>query len=396
MQAAFFINNRQNLKAMLPADSAVVLTAFCKQQRVADEPFEFVQESSFWYLTGIDEADWWLIIDVKADKTWLVRPNLTRYQEIFEGGLSPEQASRVSSVREVITRQEANNLFADLLPKRKVYTLGAISGRAYGFTPNPAQAKLRKALRAAKQLHDVRLPLAKLRAIKQPAEIVALQKAVDITAAGIQKVIDNLDSCQHDYQAEAILRHEFINRGAMSHAFNPIISSGKNTCTLHYAIRGEPLKPGEWVLMDVGARFEHYNADITRMVPPAKPSVRARRIYDAVVSVHDYAISLLKAGQNVEEYLAEVDARMFKELRGLKLITNPKEVRKYFPHAIGHGLGIDTHDALGRPTEFQQGMVLTVEPGIYIPEEGLGFRVEDDIVITAGKPQVLSSKLPVL
>ena len=243
---------------------------------------------------------------------------------------------------------------------------------------------------------DCQKELAKLRAIKQPEEIKAIQRAVSLTVKGFNTIKDELKRALHEYELEASFSYGFKHGGGHDHAYDPIIAAGKNACTLHYIENDSKLLARQLVLMDVGARVDGYAADITRTYAKGTPTKRQIQVHQAVESAHYDIIKLLEPGLLVEDYMRSVDSRMKTALQEIGLLKDENDTdtyRKYFPHAISHGLGIDVHDSLGGARYFEPGMVLTVEPGIYIPEEGIGVRIEDDILITKTGHQNLSAKL---
>ena len=396
--AAFFTTNRHHLYQKLKPHSLLVLTANGAMQRSPDGAYMFEQEANFWYLTGIDYADWRLLVDVDTGQEWLIAPEVGEVNQIFDGSLAPDDAMQQSGISQVLSKRAGVALLRQLLAsKKQAYTLLPPPRRAYGFYTNRAQYDLVRQMSAA-TLQDARLPLAQLRGIKQPVEISAIQKAVDVTVDGITAMLQELPQLKHEYEVEARLSYEFRRRGARGHAYDPIVAAGQNACTLHYAANNGPLGKKQWLLFDVGARHDHYAADITRTVPLSSPTPRQVSLYQAVLRVRDMAITLCRPGQNVRDYVEQVDSAMQTELIQLGLIQEKTvlAMRRYFPHAVSHGLGIDVHDPLGRPEVFAENMVLTVEPGIYVPEENIGIRIEDDILISATGPVNLSAGLPAM
>lgn len=397
MDAQFFTANRKRLLKKLEPGSFVALAGFGDMQRDVDQPFSFLQESNFWYLTGIEESGWQLFLDVDSGEEWLVAPHLNYYHTIFDGGLTSEQAIRQTGVAHVVSQAEGRTLLQKLLQKKKrAYALKPASTRIYGFQNNAAPRKLYAQLKAVERI-DVRPVCAKLRAIKQPAEIAAIQDAVDITVEGIMAVMRELKGYAHEYEADAKLYYEFRRRGAI-HGFDPIVASGVKTCIMHSPAANDPLK--DWLLLDVGARVRGYTADITRTIPLHPPTERHIQVYEAVERMHDHFERLVKPNASVYDTLIK-DAYPFvgEEMVRLGLIKKPRlnrdSIFKFMPHAISHGLGIDAHDPLGRPETFQENMVLTNEVGVYIPEEGFGVRIENDMVITKDGARNMSPKLPI-
>lgn len=388
----FFAQNRKRLIKQFKPNSFIVLTAFTELQRTNDFAYPFEQESNFWYLTGINASDWRLIIDTDSGEAWLVAPQLSEVQELFDGGLTRDEAEQTTGIRQIVAKREGAALLRQLMAKKQhIYTLVPQSVRWYGFSPNPAQRNLIRQLDKAK-IVDIRQLLAKQRAIKQPAEIEAIQQAINTTIAGIQAMAQELPKLTHEYQAEAAYTTACLRQGARQ-AWEPIFAAGKNACLIHYVANSSPLKTDQWLLFDVGVRQHGYVADIARTIPLGRPSQRQLEVHQAVLRVRDFATNLLRPGQNVREYLEAVDNCMIHELKQLGLLKRANQLRTFFPHAISHGLGIDPHDPLGRPEVFAENMILTVEPGIYSPEEELGIRIEDDILITADGPKNLSAAL---
>lgn len=392
MSPTFFTRNRQAL--LETVGGPIVVTGFCSLQRKGDAVFRFEQDASFWYLTGINEPDWWAILTNESHI--LVAPQLSETQRLFEGGISLETARQLSGVDRIITPAEGRELLTTLAERYDtVSTIGRDPHtRFYGFSLNPAPERLRRRLKNMfSSVSDCRLPINRLRAIKQPEEIVMIQRAIDITVEAFNSIKPALSSLQYEYEVEAAFTSTFRTSGAQGHAYEPIIAMGKNACTLHYSSNQEPLHDG-LLLLDVGAQVGGYAADITRTYQRGTTTDRQLAVHAAVRSAHSEIIALLRPGLSVAAYHEQVDTIMHKALESLDLLKEPSDYRRYFPHAISHGLGIDAHDPLGMPTEFQEGMVLTVEPGIYISEESIGVRIEDDIVITKDGSRTLSASLP--
>lgn len=395
----FFTGNRHRLYTQLKPHSFAVFTAFTRVQGDNDAAAPFRQEGNFWYLTGIEEADWRLVADIDSGEEWLVAPHVDFIHRMFDGGLSPEQAARLSGIKQIIDKREGSALLKKLAASKQIaYTISPEDMRRFGFVPNPALRRLATQLKKDVAVADVRLPLAKMRAIKQPAEITALQKAVTVTIEGIEAILAQLKHLQYEYEADAILTSVFRRQGAV-HAFEPIIGAGKNTCVLHHPLPKDPLVQNDWLLLDVGARVDGYSADISRTIPIGKPSPRHLAVYEAVQRMHDYTFDMLKSGTPVREFMHKAYHNVGEELKRLGLIAEIKldetAVFKYMPHAIGHGLGVDVHDALGKPEIFAENMVLTVEVGCYIVDQGIGVRLEDDVLITKDGATNMSKQVPI-
>ncbi len=399
MKNNFFLTNRRRLIEKNQG-GIVVVSAYASMQRGNDAAFFFEQEANFWWLTGVDTPDWWVIIDGQRNKSWLVMPEISPTHQIFDGSLSADAAQRISGVDGILTQDEAMAMLRDLAKKHSVaYGLGDVPHvEQFDFVLNPLPKKLWNILeRTFNDVQDCRLELAKLRAIKQPEEIAAIKKAIKLTIEAFNVVKRKLPELQYECEIEAEFSYFFRKHGASGHAYDPIVAGGKNACTLHYAANTDRLKKGSIVLLDVGARLGGYAADISRSYSVGEPTQRQRQVHQAVQSAHRDIIKLIKPGLLVADYHSSVDRIMKNAIMNLNLLgslTDDGTYRRYFPHAISHGLGVDVHDSLGQATEFLPGMVLTVEPGIYISEEGIGVRIEDNILVTEQGCTNLSKALP--
>lgn len=395
----FHIGNRHRLVESV-SGGLVVLGAYSRMQRGGDASFAFEQESNFWWLTGINEPDWWVIIDGGRGKSWLVSPDVSEIHHTFDGSLSHESASKISGISDIISRDEATKLLRDLAQKHSVvYSLSDPPyAEHYDFTVNPAPKKMWRNLATIfNDVQDCRLEIAKLRAIKQPVEVAAIKKAIKLTVEAFKEIKEKLPNLKYEYEVEAEFTYRFRKKGAAGHAYDPIVASGLSACTLHYCENNKKLQPNKILLMDIGARLDGYAADISRSYIVGRATARQQEVHAAVETAHRQIIKLLRPGLSVVEYYGSVDVIMKKALLELGLISSlddEDKYRHYFPHAIGHGLGIDVHDSLGRFSEFMPGMVITVEPGIYIPEEAIGVRIEDNILITEKSNINLSTSLP--
>ncbi len=399
----FFAANRQRLRALFTGRAPIVITANGLLQRGGDCSYPFSQDANFWYLTGIDEPDIVLVMD--KDKEYLIVPARDTANQAFNGTLQADTLSRRSGITAVYDDEDGWEQLAGRLKKVKhVATIAAPP--AYGLLnatamyTNPARANL---IQKLKSYNSQILPLdlgqhmVRLRMVKQPEELAALQDAIDITIAGLRNITKpaKLARYANEYELDADLTREFRRRGANGTAFM-IIAGGPRAVTLHYEANNQALSADELLVLDVGADVEHYAADITRTVAIGQPSRRQQAVYQAVAEVQDYAFSLLKPGVLLKDYEQAIEHFMGEKLRELGLIKSisHEEVRRYFPHATSHFLGLNVHDVGDYQRPLEPGMVLTVEPGIYIPDESIGVRIEDDVLITARGHKVLSQKLP--
>jgi len=394
LTANIYTQRRENFSSIINGEPAV-LTAFSSMQQTNDSAGPFVQESSFFWLTGITEPNWQLVISDK--KSWLVSPSKSDIHRIFDGGMSAEEAKRISGVSEVIFEDGYKNLLNDLAKDNPVVhtILRHPHSSDYDFVLNPALQRLHAKLqRSFSEVVDCRKELSKLKAIKSDEEIKLMQQAIDISIEGFNKVKATLPLAKYEYQVEATLSFAFRSAGAEGHAYEPIVGTGKNACTLHYIANNDPLAENGLVLIDAGAKVGSYAADITRTYALGTPSKREQEVHVQVEKAHKAIIELIQPEASILEYHTKVDEIMKQALKNLDLLKTPQDYRRYFPHAVSHGLGIDVHDSLGGFETFQPGMVLTVEPGIYIEEEGIGVRIEDDILVTNDGNRNLSAALP--
>jgi Xaa-Pro aminopeptidase len=397
MNSDFFIQNRSALVRAVQG-GVIVASAYSAMQSSGDMAAPFLQEANFLYLTGIREPDWMLIIDGSQSKSWLVMPTVDDVHRVFNGGIDAEDARRISGVKTIITADEAMKLLRTLARTHTVAYTTEQPAHAddYDFVLNPSFKRTKHMLeRLFTNVQSCQRELTTLRAIKQPVEIEAIKSAISHTAKAFSKVKANMNSYRYEYEIEAEFTYLFRKNGSEGHAYDPIVASGVNACTLHYSVNESKLSSRQLVLMDIGARANGYAADITRTYAKGEPTKRQRDVHQAVERAHYEIIDLIEHGIPVEQYQRNVMRIMERELVGLKLMKagDEKALRRYFPHAVSHGLGIDVHDSLGAPRTLQTSMVLTVEPGIYIPEEGIGVRIEDDILITESGRKNLSATI---
>ncbi len=398
----FFAGNRKRLQELFTGTAPIVITANGLLQRGADSPFSFAQDANFWYLTGIDEPDITLVMD--RDKEYLILPTRNVVQQAFDGALIEDDMIRRSGIKTLVDDKVGWEQLEDRL--RKVKHVATIAAPAayidhYALFTNPARATLARRLKEAKpelELLDLAPHLSRMRMIKQAPELVTLQSAIDITIASFKEAArsSKLRGYAHEYELEAGITGGFRKRGATGHAFEPIVASGTRACTLHNVSNAGMLSTDDLIVVDIGAEVEHYAADITRTISVGgSPSRRQQNVYDAVLEVQNYALSLLQPGILMKDYEQQIERFMGEKLRelGLIKIIGHDEVRTFYPHATSHFLGLNVHDVGDYNRPLEPGVVLTVEPGIYIPAEGIGIRIEDDILITETGIKSLSNKL---
>lgn len=397
----FFAGNRARLRELFTGRAPIVVTSNGLLQRGGDSAYPFAQDANFWYLTGIDDPDIVLVMD--RGKEYLIVPNRSASREAFDGAIAIDALKTVSGISTIYDDTDGwKQLSARLNKVKHIATVAPVPAyiEHFGLFANPARAALVSRLKSYKnelELLDLGPHLSRLRMIKQPVEVAAIQKAIDITVSSLKVALSasKLAKYRYEYELEAELSRGFRRLGSDGHAFEPIVASGERACTLHNVKNCGSLHKNQLVVVDVGAEVEHYAADITRTVSVGTISRRQQAVYNAVLEVQDYAISLLRPGTLLKDYEQLVEHFMGEKLRELGLIKtiNHENVRKYYPHATSHFLGLNVHDVGDYDRPLEAGIVLTVEPGIYIKQESIGVRIEDDVLITPTGNKLLSNKL---
>jgi Xaa-Pro aminopeptidase len=398
----FFAANRRRLQELFTGTAPIVVTANGLLQRGMDSTYSFAQDANFWYLTGIDEPDIVLVMD--RGKEYLIVPERSSSRQAFDGAVEYEALRHRSGVAKIYDGKAGWDELADRIKKVKhVATLGIPLAyvEQYGMYTNPARATVLEKLKSFNseiEGLDLTPHLAWMRMIKQAPELAAIQAAIDITISTIKEVTKpaKFKKYAYEYELEAELSRGYRWRGAAGHAFDPIVAGGPRACTLHNVANNGQLAADELVIVDTGAEVEHYAADITRTFSFGSPSRRQRDVYEAVLEVQQFALDLLKPGIMLKDYEQQVEHFMGEKLRELGLIKtiSHDSVRQYYPHATSHFLGLNVHDVGDYNRPLEAGVVMTVEPGIYIAEEGIGVRIEDNVLIKPRGLKILSAKLP--
>lgn len=398
--AAFFAANRERLRTLFTGTAPIVITANGLLQRNSDVNFPFRQDSTFWYLTGIDEPDVVLVMD--KGKEYLIVPTRDERQAVFDGTIDASSLTALSGIDTLYHDKEGWKHLGSRLKKVKhIATVAAAPTYIsfQGMYANPARARLLRKVRQHNpdvELLDLRPHITKMRSIKQPQELAAIQAAIDLTMQTLASLKrKGWQKFSNECQIDAAITLDFITHGA-GHAYQPIIAAGRNACTLHYIANRAAIDDRSLLLLDVGAEVSHYAADITRTYAVSEPNKRQQQVYDTVLSVQQFAMDALKPGVLLRDYEDKVAQFMGEKLRELGLIKSIESdtVRQFYPHATSHFLGLDVHDIADYDRPLEPGMVLTVEPGIYIPGEEIGIRIEDDVLVEADGVKVLSHKLP--
>jgi Xaa-Pro aminopeptidase len=373
-------------------ESLIVIAGHVSLQMSADTAFPFRQDSNFWYLSGLNEPDYVLVIDTRKGKSILVIPELNDYQKEWDGDRDDLEIKKISGIELIQPRRTLNDILTEAKKSRQqICYIKPAPERVepYGFYSNPARRLLETEIKQVEsEPKDVRIEIARLRQIKQPVEIEALQTAIDITGTTLAEVKSNLQKFKTEKDIERAISSGFFANGGDGHGYEPIIGSGINASILHYNKNADLLYDNALVLLDVGAIYAGYSADISRAWSVGILSDRQREVYDAVCELQDKAFSLLGPGVKMREYQIEMEKYAFKKMRqiGIKI--------DQYPHGFSHFLGLDVHDAGDYDSPLLPNSVITVEPGIYLSDEGIGVRIEDDILITENGIKNLSKNIP--
>ena len=410
-----FTQNRANFAAQLPPKSIAVFTANESMPRNGDEFYPFRQQSDFFYLTGIEEENAYLIIapdypDESCREILFIEP----YDEVkatWQGEmLDADKATEISGIRTVKGSDAFFSVLKDMAFSgygETIY-LNTYEYPKYECNVETIQQRFNKEIRERYPLHNYgrTAPILKaLRLVKSEDEIAIIRHACDITAKAMRHCLEVAKPGLYEYQMQAELEYVFKYNNAKGNAFAPIIASGKNACCLHYSKNQGLLHDGDLLLFDVGCEYDNYASDLSRTIPVnGKFSERQKQCYNAVLRTMKEVAKLYVPGNTINDINEAAYRLMEQEMIGLGLFTaddvkqqdpNHSMVRKYLMHGVVHHVGLDTHDNLDKFIPFAPGMILTLEPGIYIPEEGIGIRIENDLLVTDGAPVNLFEGLPV-
>jgi Xaa-Pro aminopeptidase len=411
--ASFYQTNRERLVRYLKPNSLAIFHSNYPMPTNADGNLPFVQNSDLFYLTGIDQENTTLVLFPDAPNPKWKEVLFVRYADdlvlTWEGHkLSKEEARAISGVEMVYWQGEFEKVLRSLIfDAENVYLNLNEHKRADSQVKNKEdqfvswckdQYPLHQYHRLAPYLHALRVE-------KQEHEIRQIQKACAITKAGFERVASFVSPEKYEFEIQAELAHEFIRSGAKGFAYEPIIASGEDSCVLHYISNHKKCKNGEVLLLDVAAEYGNYKSDLTRVLPVnGKFTPRQKEIYQAVLNMFCFAKTLLKPGTDFEEYSKAIGECAERELVHLGLLkkhelesqdVSKPLYRKYFMHGVSHFLGLDVHDVGNLSGKMKPGMVLTCEPGIYVREEGIGIRLENNILITEQGNVDLMADIPI-
>jgi len=395
----FYEKNRKKLRQDAPDLDLVIVASNGMLQKSLDAPFNFRQDSNFWYLTGINEPSVLLVLD--GDNEYLILPTQSEYMLVFDGGIDKEKLRRTSGIDDVFDFQNGWEKLKKRL--KQVKRVGVLKA-SEGYIPqlnmfvNPAKAELQgkiSDINPKVELVDVKPSIINLRSVKKPEEIQAIKQATDVTVDAFIEVSRSYNRAKNEDELARVLSRTFIDKKS-DHAFSPIVAGGKNATILHYNANDDKLGAEQLVLIDAGASRGYYSSDITRTFAK-RPSARQIEVHTCVQEVLESAKKELRAGITLRDFENTVRKIMGDRLSRLGLIksSDDKKYREFYPHATSHHVGLDVHDPISSDTVLEPGMVVTVEPGIYIKNEAIGVRIEDIVLITKSGIDVLSAKLPV-
>lgn len=408
-----FLYNRKNFVSRLKPSSIAIFNANDEFPRSGDQTFVFKQNADFFYLTGIDQEQSILILFPDCPNTLyrevLFLRQTSEHIAVWEGHkYTKEEAKQASGIESVFWLSEFDAILHSIINYAENIYINTNENDRFSFEVPYRDLRMLDKLRVKYPLHQYlrSAPIMRdLRVVKSEVEIELTKKACAITRDAFIRTLKFVKPGVTEYEIEAEVTHEFLRQRATGHAYTPIIASGKNAIVLHYIENNQVCNDGDVILFDFGAEYANYNADMSRSIPVSgRFTKRQRDVYDAVLKVMREATKLIVAGAVWNDYHDEVGKIMTSELIGLGLLDkhdvekqDPKmpAYKKYFMHGTSHHLGLDVHDFASRYKPFEVGNILTCEPGIYIPQENLGIRLENNILITQSGNIDLMADIPI-
>ena len=409
-----YIANRKKYTERMTANTLAVFNSNDIFPISADSTMPFQQHRDILYLSGVDQEESILVLFPNASnpahREVLFLKETSDLIAVWEGEkLTKETAFLTSGIKTVYWLQQFQTIFKQMMAEAHGMYLNTNEHLRANTEVETREDRFIKQVKQdypAHQVHKSAPIMHKIRSIKEAVELELMQRACKITEAGVRRLLAFIKPGVWEYEIEAELAHEFLRNRSKGFAYTPIVASGKNACVLHYIENNQQCQDGDVILLDVGAEYANYSSDLTRCLPVnGRFTARQKAVYNAVLHVKNEAQKLLVPGTIMAEYHKQVGSLMEEQLVGLGLITmediktqNPDwpAYKKYFMHGTSHFLGLDTHDVGIWHEPISAGMVFTCEPGIYIPEEGLGIRLEDDLVVqSSGAPFNLMGDIPI-
>ena len=409
-----FIKNRAKFTAQMKPNSVAVFNSNDSYPVSADTTLPFAQHRDIFYLSGADQEESILLLFPDAPyehlKAILFLKETNEHIAVWEGEkLTKDRAFEVSGIKSVIWLQDFHKTLKEVMAYAETIYINTNEHYRASTETETREARFVKWWKENYPAHKVEKSnpiLQRIRSIKESEELDLIQTACDITEKGYRRVLQFVKPNVMEYEIEAEFAHEFLRNRSKGFAYTPIIASGNNANVLHYIENNQQCKAGDLILLDVGAEYANYSSDMTRMIPVSgRFTDRQKAVYNAVLRVKNEATKMLTVGNYWKQYHVEVGKIMTSELLALGLIDkadvqneNPDwpAYKKYFMHGTSHHMGLDTHDYGLLHEPMKANMVFTVEPGIYIPAEGFGIRIEDDVVIKEkGEPLNLMRNIPI-
>ena len=409
-----YIANRKKFTDKMTANTLAVFNSNDIYPISADSTMPFQQHRDILYLSGVDQEESMLVLFPNASnpahREVLFLKETSELIAVWEGEkLTKETAFLTSGIKTVYWLQQFPTIFKQMMAEAQGVYLNTNEHLRANTEVETREDRFIKQVKQdypAHQVYKSAPMMHKIRSIKEAVELELMQRACKITEAGVRRLLAFIKPGVWEYEIEAELAHEFLRNRSKGFAYTPIVASGKNACVLHYIENNQQCQDGDVILLDVGAEYANYASDLTRCLPVnGRFTARQKAVYNAVLHVKNEAQKLLVPGMMMAEYHKQVGALMEEQLVGLGLISmediktqNPDwpAYKKYFMHGTSHFLGLDTHDVGLWHEPISAGMVFTCEPGIYIPEEGLGIRLEDDLVVqSSGAPFNLMGDIPI-
>jgi Xaa-Pro aminopeptidase len=382
---------RQKLIERLEDQSITILFSGTSLVKTADQHYDFFVNNNFYYLTLLDEPNMALVLikGKNTQRSFIFKEFRTPERALWDGELlSPERVKEISKVDEVRNIETLEWFIQSVTSSSRANVYGKLSKLNLDLEASNLNSTAYKFLAKIKDIHpylqvgNVHMDLAILRMIKDDLEIKAIKEAIKTTNTGLNNVMKHLEAGRYEYEMVAHYLH-MLNLENKTESFKTIAASGKNATILHYVDNNQTLGENDLMLFDLGVYHDHYASDISRTYPVSgKFSARQKEVYEVVLKANKETIKMLKPGVTWKEFNEFATKILIEGLYKLGLIKSDEEYRKYYYHSIGHFLGLDVHDVGNYEVALQPGMVVTVEPGLYIAEENIGIRIEDDVLIT--------------
>ncbi|MFQ9310545.1 MAG: aminopeptidase P family protein [Paraclostridium sordellii] len=397
-----FESNRKNLVNNMKENSLLIMFAGDAPYRSADQKYKFTPNRNFYYLTGINDTKVILTI-LKTAKEVVETIFVQREDELMAKwigrAISKNEASEVSKIKTIKYLDEFDSIVSSYINRlgiNKIYLDLERQSMDIPSTQSQDMANILRIKYPYLKIKNIYPKIIKLRTVKNDYELEKIKKAIDITKSGIEAMAKNIKPNMHEYEVEAYFDFEIKRLGASSHAFNTICASGKNATVLHYEDNNQVMKDGDLILFDLGAEFDYYCADISRTIPVnGKFTDRQKQIYSIVLLALKAVEEEAKPGLTLKDLNDVAKKVLSKGCMDIGLIDKEEELSKYYFHSVSHSLGLDTHDVWSADNKLEKGAIITNEPGLYIEEEGIGIRLENDLLIVEDGCINLSKHIPI-